>query len=93
MDLEEWAAAGFGIDRPRFWIGGGNPSNGEGEFHVSFSAKNRAQVRAFYEAAIAAGARDNGKPGLRPEYHPDYNGGFVIDPDGNNVEACCHDPE
>jgi catechol 2,3-dioxygenase-like lactoylglutathione lyase family enzyme len=54
---------------------------------------DRATVRAFYEAARAAGARDNGPPGLRPEYHPNYYGAFVLDPDGHNIEAVCQDPE
>jgi len=93
MFSEEWKVAGFGTDRPRFWVGSGQPKNGEGEVHLCFSAKNRAEVRAFYEAAIQAGARDNGKPGPRPEYHANYYGAFVIDPDGHNVEACCHSPE
>src|SRR4051794_28675293 len=92
-DLEQWSAAGFGTERPRFWIGGGKPQAGEDEVHVSFAAKDRAQVRAFYEAAIAAGGRDNGKPGPRPEYHENYYGAFVFDPDGHNIEACCHHPE
>jgi len=61
--------------------------------HIAFAAENRAAVDAFYQAALAAGATDNGQPGLRPEYHPNYYGAFVLDPDGNNVEAVCHDPE
>jgi catechol 2,3-dioxygenase-like lactoylglutathione lyase family enzyme len=93
MFSEEWGAAGFGIDRPQFWLGRGKPSNGEDEVHFCFAAKNRAQVRAFYEAALAAGGRDNGPPGLRPMYHKDYYGAFVFDPDGHGIEACCHLPE
>ncbi len=92
-ELVEWQAAGFGDDRPRFWLGGGKPTNGDDEVHVCFSAKNRAGVRAFYEAALAAGGRDNGPPGLRPQYHENYYGAFVLDPDGNGIEACCHLPE
>lgn len=92
-DLKEWGAAGFGTDRPRFWLGSGKPSNGTDELHICFSAKNRAEVHAFYEAAIAAGAKDNGKPGLRTEYHEHYYGAFVLDFDGHNIEACCHHPE
>ena len=88
--LEEYSACGFGKERPQFWIGGGKPSNGDDEVHVSFAAKNRAEVDAFYAAAMKAGARDNGKPGPRPEYHAKYYGAFVLDPDGNNIEACCH---
>lgn len=92
-DLVEWQAAGFGVDRPRFWIGGGKPINGEKEVHICFTAKNRAEVVAFYAAAMEMGGRDNGKPGLRPEYHANYYGAFVLDPDGHNIEACCHDAE
>ncbi|MGL4231210.1 MAG: VOC family protein [Casimicrobium sp.] len=61
--------------------------------HLAWSAPNRAAVDAFYVAAIAAGGKDNGKAGLRPHYHEHYYGAFVIDPDGNNVEAVCHRPE
>ncbi len=82
---------GFGMDKPEFWIGYGHHSTGH--LHVAFIAKDRAAVDAFYNAAIAAGARDNGKPGLRPKYHPDYYGAFVFCPDGINVEAVCHLPE
>jgi catechol 2,3-dioxygenase-like lactoylglutathione lyase family enzyme len=82
------AAAGFGKDRkPFFWIGQGDVS---GNVHVAFAAESRADVDAFYRAAIAAGARDNGAPGLRPHYHPNYYGAFVLDPDGHNIEAVCH---
>jgi catechol 2,3-dioxygenase-like lactoylglutathione lyase family enzyme len=90
---EEWQAAGFGSDRPRFWIAAGKPTNSEKELHLCFAAKNRAEVKKFYEVAIAAGAKDNGPPGLRPQYHKDYFGAFVLDPDGHNIEACCHLPE
>lgn len=61
--------------------------------HLAFAADDRAQVDAFYEAAIAAGATDNGEPGPRPHYHPGYYGAFVIDPNGVNLEAVCHKPE
>ena len=60
--------------------------------HVSVNVSNLPTSRAFHAAALAAGARDNGAPGLRPEYHPSYYGAFVLDPDGNNVEAVCHTP-
>ncbi len=60
--------------------------------HLAWRAANRAEVDAFYAAAIQAGGRDNGAPGLRPHYHPNYYGAFVIDPDGNNIEAVCHEP-
>ena len=63
------------------------------QLHVAFGARDRATVRAFYEAARAAGATDNGPPGLRPEYHPNYYGAFVLDPDGHNIEAVCHEQE
>jgi predicted lactoylglutathione lyase len=61
--------------------------------HVAFAAGNRAEVDAFYQAAIAAGGKDNGPPGLRAHYHSTYYGAFVLDADGNNVEAVCHRPE
>ncbi len=93
FDSDEWNMTGFGIERPQFWILQGQPKNGDDEVHVCFAAKNRAAVDAFYAAALSAGGRDNGKPGLRPEYHANYYGAFVFDPDGNNIEACCHGPE
>ena len=83
-------AAGFGSERPDFWIG--KASGSATSAHVCFGARTRAEVDAFYQAAIAAGAKDNGKPGLRPDYHPNYYGAFVLDADGNNVEAVCHQP-
>ena len=85
------AHAGFGAEgKAFFWIGTGlKPKGGT---HVAFTAGTRAEVDAFYRAAIAAGGRDNGAPGLRPEYHPHYYGAFVFDPDGNNIEAVCHKP-
>ncbi|ATA23983.1 glyoxalase [Brenneria goodwinii] len=61
--------------------------------HVAFASPDRESVDAFYAAGIAVGARDNGKPGLRPDYHPTYYGAFLLDPDDNNVEAVCHRPE
>jgi catechol 2,3-dioxygenase-like lactoylglutathione lyase family enzyme len=83
--------AGLGVPpKPDFWIAGGQPS--EPRIHIAFRAESREIVDAFYRAAIAAGGRDNGKPGLRPHYHPDYYGAFVLDPDGYNVEAVCHEP-
>src|SRR4028119_641661 len=81
-------AAGLGLSgKPDFWVFQGEPGRA---VHVAFAAEDRASVEAFYEAAIAAGGQDNGRPGLRPEYHPTYYGAFVLDPDGNNVEAVCH---
>lgn len=82
--------AGFGDGHPDFWIGTGKTAMTEA--HVAFRAKDRATVDAFYKAAIAAGGRDNGAPGVRPHYHKDYYGAFVLDSDGNNIEAVCHDP-
>ena len=61
--------------------------------HIAFVVESRAEVRAFYEAALRAGGRDNGVPGLRPQYHPNYYGAFVFDLDGHNIEAVCHRPE
>jgi predicted lactoylglutathione lyase len=61
--------------------------------HLAFAAQTRAQVRAFYEASVAAGAKENGAPGLRPNDHPNYYGAFVIDPNGHNMEAVCHSSE
>ena len=82
---------GFGNDRkPYFWLA---PSDGaQSRIHVAFAAKDRAAVDAFYRAALAAGGKDNGGPGLRAHYHPNYYGAFVHDPDGHNVEAVCHMP-
>lgn len=86
------AHAGFGSgDKPFFWIGGGGRSAG-GPVHVAFAASDRATVDAFYRAALSAGGRDNGAPGIRAHYHPNYYGAFVLDPDGNNIEAVCHRP-
>jgi catechol 2,3-dioxygenase-like lactoylglutathione lyase family enzyme len=85
-------AAGFGADgKPDFWIGGEGALNKP--VHVAILAKDRATVDAFYKAALAAGGRDNGAPGIRPHYHPSYYGAFVFDPDGHNIEAVCHAPE
>ena len=80
-------SSGYGDSRPFFWIGLGETS---GYCHVAFSAPDNATVDAFYAAALAAGARDNGPPGLRAHYHPGYYGAFVLDPDGHNIEAVCH---
>jgi catechol 2,3-dioxygenase-like lactoylglutathione lyase family enzyme len=80
-------AAGFGKDgKPFFWLSPGKVAG----MHAAFAAQTRAEVDAFYRAAIAAGGTDNGAPGLRPHYHPNYYGAFVLDPDGHNIEAVCH---
>jgi catechol 2,3-dioxygenase-like lactoylglutathione lyase family enzyme len=81
---------GFGGDFPFFWIGKQDRGPQTG-VHVAFTAKDREMVGAFHAAALAAGGTDNGGPGVR-EYHPNYYGAFVLDPDGNNVEAVCHKP-
>jgi catechol 2,3-dioxygenase-like lactoylglutathione lyase family enzyme len=81
---------GLGIDpKPDFWLAddGGKPHS---RMHIAFAARSPEEVSAFYNAAIAAGAKDNGAPGLRLQYHPGYYGGFVIDPDGHNIEAVFH---
>ncbi|MBR1216947.1 VOC family protein [Bradyrhizobium sp. U87765 SZCCT0131] len=84
-------AAGFGRDgKPDLWIGGEGGMNKP--LHVAIAAANRASVDAFHRAALAAGGRDNGAPGLRPHYHANYYGAFVRDPDGHNIEAVCHAP-
>ena len=84
-------AAGYGMNgKPDFWIGGEGGLTGV--LHVALAADDRATVDAFYRAALAAGGTDNGAPGLRPHYHPNYYGAFVLDPDGHNVEAVCHAP-
>jgi catechol 2,3-dioxygenase-like lactoylglutathione lyase family enzyme len=84
------AFLGYGRERPQFWVGTGQTHTPG--IHVAFTAESRAMVDAFYRAALAAGGRDNGAPGLRPHYHPNYYGAFVRDPDGHNIEAVCHSP-
>ncbi len=79
---------GYGRTDPAFWIGTSQPAGGP--VHVAFAAPDRATVADFHAAALAAGGRDNGRPGPRPEYHPGYYGAFVLDPDGNNIEAVFH---
>jgi catechol 2,3-dioxygenase-like lactoylglutathione lyase family enzyme len=87
------AAAGFGCGgKPFFWIESqGRPV--EGRLHIAFGAPSRAKVDAFHQAALQAGAADNGPPGVRSIYHPHYYGAYILDPDGNNIEAVCHEPE
>lgn len=87
--------AGFGesaTQKPDFWVVGATKSKPvtNPPVHIAFRANNRKQVDEFYAEAIKAGGKDNGKPGLRPQYHSDYYGAFVFDPDGHNIEACCH---
>jgi catechol 2,3-dioxygenase-like lactoylglutathione lyase family enzyme len=83
--------AGYGVERKAFfWIG--KRTARQTGVHVAFSCGSRETVDAFYAAAKAAGGKDHGRPGLRPHYHPNYYGAFVLDPDGHNIEAVCHLP-
>ncbi len=83
---------GYGVPpKPVFWMSEGTPN--KPLVHIAFRADNRQQVDLFYKAALAAGGKDNGAPGPRPHYHKDYYGAFVLDPDGHNIEAVCHDPQ
>lgn len=84
-------AVGLGPpNKPAFWL---SPASSKpAALHLAFAAENREQVAEFYRRAIAAGAKDNGPPGLRPQYHANYYAAFVIGPDGHNVEAVCHTP-
>jgi catechol 2,3-dioxygenase-like lactoylglutathione lyase family enzyme len=88
VEYEGDGMVGFGPKgAPALWLAEGAPN---GPVHVAFVAKTRDAVKDFYTAALPAGGKDNGKPGLRPQYSANYYGGFVKDPDGNNVEAVCH---
>lgn len=85
---------GVGLGRnkkPSLWLT--ETKEQPAHLHLAFTAENREQVQEFYQAALAAGGKDNGAPGLRPHYHANYYGAFVIGPDGHNVEAVCHQPE
>jgi catechol 2,3-dioxygenase-like lactoylglutathione lyase family enzyme len=87
---QEGLFAGLGADgKPDFWISAGRPAT---ELHIAIAAPDRAAVHAFHAAALAAGGKDNGAPGPRPQYHPGYYAAFVIDPNGYNLEAVCHAP-
>ena len=100
MDLDlghEGMAGGYGMDRPTFWIGtppeaSATACSTPGQ-HIAFAAADRAKVDAFHDKGLAAGGRDDGAPGLRPHYHPDYYAAFLLDPDGHRIEAVCHRPE
>jgi catechol 2,3-dioxygenase-like lactoylglutathione lyase family enzyme len=82
--------AGYGEKgKPDFWIGAGASAAHQ---HIAFRVPNRALVDTFHRAGLAAGGRDNGGPGVRAQYHPNYYGAFVLDPDGHNIEAVCHEP-
>jgi catechol 2,3-dioxygenase-like lactoylglutathione lyase family enzyme len=93
LQMEMPQGCGFGRDgKPAFWITA-RPAPGPESLHVALAAPDRATVDAFHAAAVAVGATDNGAPGLREQYHPSYYGAFVLDPDGNNIEAVTHRPE
>ena len=89
MEFDDGAAFGHG-GKPEFWIAQREPVSGG--THVAFHVDVRTDVDAFHAAALAAGGRDHGAPGVREHYHPSYYGAFVLDPDGNNIEAVCHEP-
>ncbi|WEK50922.1 MAG: VOC family protein [Candidatus Kaistia colombiensis] len=82
---------GYGAAKPEIWLSGG--ARTEPHVHIALAAESRAAVDAFYAAAMTAGGSDNGGPGIRPHYHANYYGAFVLDPDGHNIEAVCHRPE
>ena len=82
--------AGYGDVRPWFWLAEERPTSSL--LHIAFQARTQDEVDAFHAAALRAGGLDNGAPGLRPHYHPDYYAAFVFDPDGHNIEAVCHAP-
>jgi catechol 2,3-dioxygenase-like lactoylglutathione lyase family enzyme len=87
--MEHGGGVGLGRGgKPQLWLSHGEPP--ASPLHIAFAARNRAEVDAFHAAALAAGGKDNGAPGLRPHYHPNYYGAFAIDPDGHNIEAVCH---
>ena len=103
LAMEAESGAGFRKGYiPGFWVKEGRPGTDPGAdpahlagcggtaIHVAFAAEDRSAVDAFYRAALAAGGRDNGPPRVCPEYHPNYYGAFVLDPDGYNIEAVCH---
>jgi catechol 2,3-dioxygenase-like lactoylglutathione lyase family enzyme len=83
-------AIAFGVDRPQLWLMQGTPVESDPRMHIAFEAATHLEVETFHRTAIEAGGIDNGKPGLRPHYHPDYYAAFVIDFDGHNLEAVCH---
>ena len=92
VELPDGQTAGFcHADGSDFWIRQGEATRPP--VHVAFRVASRAAVDAFYRAAIAAGGRDNGPPGSRPRYHAHYYGAYVLDPDGHNIEAVCHEAE
>jgi catechol 2,3-dioxygenase-like lactoylglutathione lyase family enzyme len=90
MDVSHAVGLGRG-QKPSLWLGA--TGNKPLPLHIAFAAEDRRQVDEFYRSALAAGGKDNGPPGIRPHYHPNYYAAFVIGPDGHNVEAVCHRPE
>jgi catechol 2,3-dioxygenase-like lactoylglutathione lyase family enzyme len=90
VNMEFPNGVAFGRDTPELGIAEGKPVHTG--VHLAFTSPDRKTVDAFYRAALDGGGKDNGPPGLRPNYHPDYYGAFVLDPDGNNIEAVCHRP-
>ncbi|WP_043320133.1 VOC family protein [Microbulbifer sp. HZ11] len=90
MEMGDWAGFGWG-GKSQLLIRGGSSTSPA--LRLAFSAEDRDTVLAFYDAALEAGARDSGAPGLRPEYHDNYFSASVLDPDGHNVEVVCHIPE
>ena len=90
MEWEKWV--GFAVNgKPDFWLREGIRTIPI--IHIAFRANSRQMINQFYEAAIAAGGKDNGPPGTREIFHPNYYGAFVLDPEGHNIEAVCHEPE
>ena len=89
-EVQGWAGLGK-AGKPEFWFG--THTEKQKPMHIAFLAETREQVREFYAAALQAGGKDNGPPGIREIYHPNYYGAFVIGPDGHNIEAVCHQPE
>lgn len=94
--MEVQGFAGFGIDSDKgplakFWLRQGKETTRQA--HIAFTANDRNVVDAFYQAALEAGGKDNGEPGVREIYHPNYYGAYVLDPDGHNIEAVCHQPD
>ena len=91
--MDHTVALGYGVPpKPDFWLSASSTDGGPQASHIAFAARDRAAVHAFFDAAVATGAEVLHEPRLWPEYHPDYYGAFVRDPDGNNVEAVCHAP-
>lgn len=89
LEMGDWAGFGWG-DKPQLLIKGGSSTSPA--VHIAFSAEDRDTVQAFYDTALKAGGKDNGAPGLRPEYHDHYYSAYVLDPDGHNIEVVCHIP-